>query len=56
MICTPHRDYAGDDVKKNEMGESRDTYAGGGRNSKEINHFENLGISRRIILKWKLKK
>jgi hypothetical protein len=59
MICTPHQ---GDQIKKNGMGGACGST---GRremhvwfwlgNLRERDHLKDLGIDRRIILKWILK-
>ena len=57
MLCTPHQNHAGDQIKKTEMwghvarmGESRGLYSG------ETWGKEDRGIAGMIILKWILEK
>jgi hypothetical protein len=59
IICIP-KYSSGDKIEKNEMGVAYSTYWGeerciqdfGGENLRERNHWGNLGVYGRIILRW----
>jgi hypothetical protein len=44
-------------VKEAEMDKGYDTHVGfGGESHKEIDHWEDVGVDRRIMLKWMFEK